>query len=306
VPGILHQGVLSLCRDDPWLGHDLLGLDRPVDGTPIARPNELDVDGARALQINPIYPDVALVYIDPNDPERGIVICIEAQLEADPDKRWKILGYQGLLALLYRLDVHVVIVSFSRAYSCMVRRWAKRLPKIDAIILDADSVGVMTLEEARARPAAAVLAATLHGARRNIDMARIAVAAIQHLPERQRHGYTATILAALPKRQRDILIKELPVDERNALWEIEKRSGTYRLGRKEGRKEGRKQGRQEGREEGRRTTLIDLILAVLDVRGIAVDATSMARLRAEQALPTLERWAIEAREVTQVSQLFRA
>lgn len=94
------------------------------------------------------------------------------------------------------------------------------------------------------------------------------------------------------------------MDERNALWEIEKRSGTYQLGRKEGRKEGRQEGREEGRQEARAATLIELILAVLDVRGLAVDAASTDRIRAERALPTLERWAIEAREVTRVSQLF--
>jgi hypothetical protein len=155
----------------------------------------------------------------------------------------------------------------------------------------------MTPKQARARPAAAVLVAALHGSRGNIDMARIAIAAIKRLPERRRQGYAATILAALPKRQRDTLMKELPVNERNALWEIEKRSGTYQLGRKEGRK--------KGRQEGRATTLIELILAVLDVRGIAVDAASLARIRAERALPTLERWAAEAREVSKVSQLFK-
>jgi GNAT superfamily N-acetyltransferase len=233
-----------------------------------------------------------LVYKDPSNPKRGIVIFIEAQLEADPEKRWQILVYQSLLARLHQLDVHVVIVSFSRAYSRMVRRWATCLPRIDAMIIDADTVPVMTLEQARAHPAAAVLVAALRGARGNIDMARIAVAAIQHLPEHQRHGYTVTILAALPQRQRTTLIEELPVNERNALWEIEKRSGTYQLGR------------QEGRQEGRRTTLIELILAVLDVRGIAVDPTSAARIRAEQALPTLERWALAVREVPRASALF--
>jgi hypothetical protein len=174
----------------------------------------------------------------------------------------------------------------------MVRRWADCLPRIDALIIDADTVPVMTLDQARAHPTAAVLVAALHGARRNIDMARIAVAAIQHLPERQRHGYTATILSALPRRQRTILIEELPVNERNALWAIEKRSGTYQLGL------------SNGRQEGRRKTLIELILAVLEVRGISVDASSIDRIRAEQALPTLERWAAAAREVNRASELF--
>jgi hypothetical protein len=289
VPGILHQGILSLFRDDPWLAHDLLGLERPVDGVPVDRSNELDVDNHRSSQINPIYPDVVLVYKDPNNPKRGIVISVETQLEADPEKRWQILGYQGLLALLHRVDVHVVIVSFSRAYSRLVRSWADCLPRTDALIVDADVVSVLTPQQARARPAAAVLVAALHGARRNIDMARVAIAAVQHLPDHQRHRYTATILAALPKPQRATVIEELPMNDRNPLWAIEKRSGTYQL----------------GREEGRRTALIELILEMLEVRGVAVDEDARARICAEQALRTLKRWALAAPEVSQVSQLFK-
>jgi hypothetical protein len=197
----------------------LLGLERPVDGIPVDRSNELDVDNHLSMQVNPIYPDV---------------------------------------------------------------------------------VSLMTPDRARAHPAAAVLVAALHGARRNIDMARIAIAAIQHLPEHQRHRYTATIVAALPEPQRTTLIEELPMNDRNPLWGIEKRSGTYQLGLSNGREEGR----QEGRQEGRRATLIELILAVLEARGIAVDADAVAHILAEQALPTLERWALAAREVTQVAQLF--
>lgn len=283
---------MSLLRDDPWLAHDLLGLGRPVDGTPIDRSNELDVDGRRPLQLHPIYPDLVLVYSDPNDPEQGIVIFAETQLEADPDKRWRLLAYQGLLAYLHELDVQVVVVSFSPAYSRMVRSWAHRSPRIDAMILDADTVGPMTLDQARAHPTAAVLVAALHGARGNIDMSRIAIEAIAHLPEQQRHRYTITILAALPPAQREILSEELPVNERNALWEIERRSGTFQLGRR------------EGQEEGRQATLIELIVAVLEVRDIAIDATTLARIRAERDLPTLERWATAARKVTRASQLF--
>ena len=37
MPGVLHQGILWLFEDDPWLAFDVLGLPRPVDGTPIDR-----------------------------------------------------------------------------------------------------------------------------------------------------------------------------------------------------------------------------------------------------------------------------
>lgn len=159
-------------------------------------------------------------------------------------------------------------------------------------MLDADNVPPMNLEQARARPTAAVLAAALHGVRGNIEVARIAIAAIMDLPERQRDRYAQTILAALPVRQRDIVRKELPVKQRDELWEIEKRSGTYHEGRKEGRKE----------EAQRR--LIQLILTVLEVRGIFVDAASEFRIKAETHQPTLERWAIAARAAQRVTELF--
>jgi hypothetical protein len=229
-----------------------------------------------------------LIFQDPSDPECGIVICLEAQRYPDPNKYWQICLYIALLRHKHRLMVKVVIVSFSKSFSKLVRSWAAFDPPIHALLLDADSVPTMTLEQARARPTATVLAAALHGVRGNIEMARIAMTAIQDLPEERRHGYSATILAALPKRQRNRLMKELPVKQRDELWEIEKRSGTYLLGRQEGRQE----------------TLAELVLTVLDVRGVDVDPTSAARIRAEQSLPILERWAIAAREVGRVAELF--
>ncbi len=92
-----------------------------------------------------------------------------------------------------------------------------------------------------------------------------------------------------------------PEDE---LWAIEKRSGTYHVGRQAGRKEGRREGRKEGRREEARKRLIELILAVLEVRGIAIDKASRSRIRAETKLPTLERWAAASRRVARVTELF--
>jgi flagellar biosynthesis/type III secretory pathway protein FliH len=316
VPGVLHQGIISIAKDDPWLAHDLLGLERPVDGTPIDRANTLDRDSGRPWQVNPIYPDLVLIFQDPADPTHGIVLCLEAQRKPAPEKRWQISLYQAALAWEHELDVEVVVVSFSRAFSRLVRSWAHSSPKIEALVLDADNVPPMTLEQARARPTAAVLAAALHGVRGNIEVARIAIAAILELPEKQRDRYANTILAALPVRQRAIVRKELPVKQRDELWEIEKRSGTYHEGRKTGRKEGRekgreegrKAGREEGREEGRREAanryLVEMILAMLEVRGIAVDAASKSRIQTEKRTSTLERWASAAREVEHVTELF--
>jgi flagellar biosynthesis/type III secretory pathway protein FliH len=151
-----------------------------------------------------------------------------------------------------------------------------------------------------------VLAGALHGFRGNLDAARVAIAAIRGLPKRQREIYTRTILAALPERLHNQLEKELPVSQQDPLWEIEMQDGSYqkglRAGRKEGLERGLERGSERGLERGRRA-MINLILTVLEVRGVAVDRKSKARIRGA-AFPTLERWASAVREVTGVSELF--
>lgn len=81
-------------------------------------------------------------------------------------------------------------------------------------------------------------------------------------------------------------------------------SGTYLLGVENGRNEGLELGRNEGLERGRRMTLVDMILTVLEVRGIVVDSDTEARVRACESLGTLQHWARRARDVTQAPELF--
>jgi hypothetical protein len=236
-----------------------------------------------------------MVYRDPLDSKRGFVICFEAQKRNDPGKYARTVMYQALLLDEHGLPIWVVFVSFSRAFSRSARSWAARRPPVNVNVLDVESVPCMTLEQARQRPTAAVLAGALHGFRGNIDAVRIAIAAIQDLPKRQRDRYIRTLLAALPEQHRTTLTQELPMEHRDELWEIEQRSGTYRLGLRTGL--------EQGLEQGRRATLVELILAMLDVRGISVDPASKTRIESA-TLPTLERWAPASREVTRVSELF--
>jgi hypothetical protein len=309
---------LLLFRDDPWLGFDLLGLERPVSGTPVDRRAEIERDTDEALKIKSRYPDLVLVYRAELDPREGIVICIEAQKKVDLVKRWRIPAYQGALADDYELQTWVFVVSFSHRLSVTLESWRTGPPpRVDAHTLDVDTVTpIHSLEQARKRPAATVLAAALHGCKGDLEGARVAVKALRDLPDKQRQRYTATILAALPKRERAILIGELPVEERDELWEIERRSGTYLVGleqglergREEGRERGREEGREEGlergREEGRRATLVEMIIAVLEVRGLTLDPDSEARIRSCNSLDSLQRWARQAREVARPVELF--
>ena len=62
MPGTLHQGILALFQEDPWLAFDILGVARPVGGTPIAGRAEIERDGKEPLSIRPGYPDLVLVH----------------------------------------------------------------------------------------------------------------------------------------------------------------------------------------------------------------------------------------------------
>ena len=57
-------------------------------------------------------------------------------------------------------------------------------------------------------------------------------------------------------------------------------------------------------ELGRRETLVELILALLEVRGVSIDDDNERRIRRCEQLGTLQRWAKLAREIEASEELF--
>jgi hypothetical protein len=297
VPGVLHQGILSLFCDDPWLGFDLLGIQRPADGIPIDRRTDLDRASDDEAKLTMRYPDVVLVVRDPIERERGIVMCTEVQRQLARNKRWRVSFYLGALEDEHELPACLVLVSFSRPVSADARTWdVGPGTRLHVLLIDADTVPPFeAVEAARVRPTAAVLVAALHACRGNLDAARIGILACRHLPEPKRERYISIILAAVPKRSREMLRNEMTMEhEEDELWEIERQSGTYLLGV------------ENGLREGRRMTLVEVILAALDVRGVAVDADVEAQIRSCESLDTLQAWARRALVVSQARELMPA
>lgn len=91
-------------------------------------------------------------------------------------------------------------------------------------------------------------------------------------------------------------MKGMNVEQENELWDIERRGMSYSLGLEHGL--------NQARDEGRRATLVEVILAVLEVRGIQLDADTRARIRSCESLATLQDWARRAREVARLQELF--
>ncbi|NVB39126.1 hypothetical protein G6O69_14880 [Pseudenhygromyxa sp. WMMC2535] len=304
----MHQGILQLFRDEPWLAFDLQGIPRPVDGQPIDRRAEVEVPvEGEQMVVRQGFPDLVLVCLGPDgraSPSRpdGAVLSIEAQKARDWRLRWRLPFFQAVLAKDHELPCWMIVVSFSDEMSADLRVWAEGPPpRVEAMVLDVHTVAaIRDPEQAKKSPQAAVLAAALHGSRGDLKAATAGLQATRTLPEAQRQAYTMTILAAVSRADRRKLMELIPKDEHDPLWEIEMNSGTFHLGLEQGREEGREQ----GRAQGQRAVLAEMTLALLEVRGVEVDAASEARIRGERSLARLRAWAAAAREVTRVGALF--
>lgn len=295
MPGVLHQGILDLLCDDPWLPFDILGRDRPGSGPVRDRRAEVEglPDAPKRVQIG--LPDLVLTS-EANADTPGVVLCVEAQGRRDDSKRYAIPFYHGALAHRHQRPTWVIVVSFSRAMSRALDRWScGPPPRVDAVLLDAATVPVPYAPVACARPSAAVLAASLHGCRGDIEAARAGIHACQSLPPKLRLRYIRTILAAVSEPLRKRLEMEIPV-ENNPLWEIERRSSPYVYGRREGLEQGLEQGRREGRRE--------VLLSVLEARGLDIDPHTRARIESCDDLDTLRTWARRAALARSVDDLW--
>lgn len=250
--------------------------------------------GDRHVEVG--QPDLVLVSERAED-AGGLVICVEAQGKRDDDKRYAIPFYQGALARKHRLPTWVVVVSFSPAMSRAIGAWSCGAPpRVDVLLLDADRVGVPNPGHSYSSVEACVLVAALHGRRGHLDAVRQGIQACAELPRARKYAYTRTMLAALSERRRKIIEAELPMEEYDPLWEIEKQSSPYVYGVRDGREEGLTLGRQE--------VLREMIFTVLELRGLVVSAKARTRIDTCTQLEQLRQWSKRAREVGSVSELF--
>lgn len=295
MPGILHQGVLSLFCLDPWLAFDLLGRSRPGSGPLRDRRAEAEAPVIASSKLTVGLPDLVLASDLPAH-KGGLVVCVEAQLALDRDKRYAIPFYQGALAYQHKLPTWVVIVAYAKSISTALEQWSRGAPpRPDVLILDRQRVPVPQLELANTRPTAALLAATLHGCMGHLDAVRVGIEATRKLSRPHRLRYLRTLLAAVPEHLRHIIEQELTVEEYDPLWEIERKSSPYVYGVREGLEKGRAEGR---------TVLHQLILELLDSRGISLDETTRARLAGCEDLDLLRTWARRSGTISAASELF--
>ncbi|NVB40378.1 hypothetical protein G6O69_21240 [Pseudenhygromyxa sp. WMMC2535] len=302
----LHEGLVALFLDDPGLAVRLV---ERCDGQVLTRAPELledrhasfAADAEQVLKMRGRSVDALLVARDPDDPKGGLAILIEVQLDDDPKKQERLAAYLGLVVDRHGLPVHLGIL-------CLKDRVARKLASwkvgtalcVHPYVFDHRVVKrVESLEEGLERPVDAILSGVVHGHRGDREAARIALAVARRQPEEKRQRYTATVLAGLPKADREAMIRALPEEDEMQLSQLERECGTFNVGLEEGievgRKEGlevgldlgREEGLEVGREEGRRG-MVRLLRAFLASRGLepseeetaVIEAGTMAELQA--------------------------
>ena len=302
MPSSLHQGVVALLRDDPALAFDLLRrafeLELPALGVIRDRHGALDRFAPCLGDTGELRPDLVIgaEALDAEDPSGGAAVIIEVQRRVDPRKRWRIAVYAALLAERLARPTAVILVPLSDATA----RWARGLgahelpPRRWLLVLDRQVMPrVVELSRARARPAEALLSALLHAVADDFEPCRVALQASLELADDRRWRYASTLMSAVPAAARESILGALSMAEREELTELERNSIAYH------------DGQQVGELAGRLAERAQLLLTVLELRGLALDAPAEARVHACEDLDQLTRWIERAKRVDVAAMIFR-
>lgn len=220
-------------------------------------------------------------------------IVVEVQLSIDERKRFTWPTYATVLRA--RHEVSVVVLVFSPVSS--VAEWAARPIEIGPdrswaphVIGPSGVPRVTDLDEARAAPELAVMAATAHGdasdGRKTLE---VALSALDHVDDERGMVYYDLIVAALGEAAR----RELQDMARSGNYEFVSDSAKKHIA----------QGKELGLEEGLHEGAVRALLQVLQVRGFVLDG--LLRQRIERAnVAKLEAWLAKAVTASSISEIF--
>jgi len=175
-------------------------------------------------------------------------IVVEVQLGVDPDKKYSWPVYVTTLRARLRCPVVLLVVSPSPS----IAAWSRAsivlghpgFALAPVVIQLADVPRMTDLADVLHVPELAVLSAMAHP---ELEVATVAVSAIQGLPEEQARLYLDLIMAALPPSLRKLLLES---HMQGYVYQSEFARKYYSQGLEEGLEQGREQGLEQGREQG--------------------------------------------------------
>jgi len=308
MPSTLHEGLVTLFLDDPGLS---IRLVTAIDGCVLTRtPSRLvdrhvafQQDAEQVLRMRGRTMDALFVLEDPEHPQGGFAIIIEVQLGDDSNKRRRIASYLGMVVDRHDLPVHLGVVCLEDRVAQKLAGWRVGTAlSVHPYLFDRRSIPrVNSVKDGLLQPVDAILSGTVHGYHGDLEAATIALEVAHRQPPKLRQRYTSTVLAALPKSPRELIMGALPRDQHMQLSHIERQSGTFLLGCEEGLEKGLEEGLEKGLEKARQK-IIHLVQTLLAQRGLPPSEAERARIESG-TLDQLEFWASHVLTVNSVAEL---
>ncbi|UQA56198.1 hypothetical protein [Polyangium aurulentum] len=246
MPSLPHEAIVELFRNRPVLAAELLV---EVFSVPLPRYTEARVESADLADVIPreLRADLLVLLLDG---EAVLVIIVEAQLSADPDKSFAWPAYVVGARARYRCPACLLVVTPDAALAARLARPIELGPgdaRITPFVLGPKGIPVVTeIAEAQERPELAVLSAMAHGnTDTGLDVAVAALVASAGVEDEQRKTlYADLVLFSLGEAARKAL------EDLMAIPNYEYKSEFAREYFQKGREDGFEKGIQKGMEKG--------------------------------------------------------
>lgn len=283
MPSVLHDGLVSLFREQPALAPELLVQALRAD---LPEYTEARIDSADLTNILPAERRADLVIqLRRGDCVFGIVV--EVQLDKDQDKGFVWPVYLTTLRDRMRCPVYLLVV----APDDKVANWARQpillggdSRVIPWVLRPANIPEIFTLEEAKCHPELAVLSAIAHGqdadVNKSVEIALAAQGAAATLDTSRSTLYFDLVLCALSEAARRALEA---MDPTKYQYQSEFARRYFGQGRAEGWVDGKAEGKAEGHAEG----CAAMALRLLSLRFGTLPEATQSRIR-RASIPELE------------------
>ena len=296
MPSITHQGLVELFRSKPRLAVELVrdALHHAVPDASVVEVTSASVDELVPTE----HRADLMVLLREGERVLGVVI-VEVQLAVDTDKPYTWPLYVYATRNRYRCPTWLLVVAPDAA------AWAAEvIPSAPGhlgwcpLVLGPDQTPWVTTEEAARSPELALLSAMAHGGdERAAALVDALPSALLKLPREMLPGFLAMLyktLAPALRRQLERLMTTTFADVELPPF-IQK---IIDVGLVRGKAEGRAEGRAIGRAED--------ILALLEIRGVAVPASVRKQVMACTDLPTLDHWFRRAAKLKSAAAVVRS
>jgi len=282
-----HEILVELFRNRPELAVELIAASVGLDAR-LGRVELGSIDLSRVISVE--YRADAVVLRDrANGVISAVVVVVEVQTTTDVAKHLSWPQYITSLRAREGCPVMLLVVATDEK----VARWARKPietghPKfvLEPVVIGFDDVPTVT-GAPNETPELAVLSTLAHP---TVEVARVALAAIQALPTDRSTLYFDLILRALDPVCKAVIEAEM-------MKNYEFRSAFAKKFYGQGRDEGRAKGRDEGREEGREAG---------ELNGARRAILQLARLRSVATLEQLDEALATRVDRTQLDELLAA